>query len=74
MTDQNKDDLILFVQKDDIILAVQKFSMKMYDDFAPLREFLSQNPEMKEPIVSALGEILTKEMAAPDFYVNKPRT
>jgi hypothetical protein len=55
---------------DDSIKAMHNLSMKLYDDCAPIRELIKEMPEIKEPIIKALGKVLTQVFAG-DFYSGK---
>lgn len=47
--------------------GLRRWSIKLYDDFAPVRELIGQFPELKEPIVQAIGEAMTQSFAS-NFY------
>jgi len=36
------------------------FSERMWESFAPVREFIEKHPECREPLVKALGEVATE--------------
>lgn len=44
-----------------------RFSLKMYDACQPLRDIIAEFPELRGPIVEALGKGMTQVFAG-DFY------
>lgn len=47
--------------------AVARLSLKIYDDFAPIRAFVAEHPEFKDVIVRAFADSMSQAFAA-DFY------
>jgi len=56
---------------DESLNNLRAASMKLYDDFEPVRQFIKENPEWKDAIVRVLGEALTQS-CANNFYGPSP--
>ena len=55
---------------DESLKNLRAFSMKLYDSFEPVRQIIAECPELREPIIEALGKAMTQEFAG-DFYGSK---
>jgi hypothetical protein len=50
-----------------LMCNTERWSLKMYDAFQPLRDVITECPELKVPIVEALGKAFTQSFAG-NFY------
>lgn len=57
--------------EEDVMESIGKLSMRLYDDFAPVRAFIAEHPETKDAIVEYVGHAMSRAFAT-DFY--GPRT
>ena len=51
--------------------SISRLSMKLYEDFAPVRAFIAEHPETRDAILGYVGYAMSRAFAA-DFY--GPRT
>lgn len=51
----------------DALETTRQWSMKLYDDFAPVRALIEERPELREPIVKAVAEVMNNFLL-PNFY------
>lgn len=56
---------------EDSIKNLTAWSMKLYDEFSPVREFIKEHPETKEEIVKIVAEVMTNTFAT-NFYGPSP--
>jgi hypothetical protein len=50
------------------------WAKKLYDSFQPVRDLITEHPELKEPIVEIIGKAMGKAMTqsfAGNFYAGK---
>ena len=57
--------------EDDLMESISRLSMKLYEDFAPVRAFIAEHPETRDAILGYVGYAMSRAFAA-DFY--GPRT
>jgi hypothetical protein len=50
----------------------RKWSMKMYDDFQPIRDIIKGYPELRESIIETIGEAMTQNFANNFYAGMKP--
>lgn len=53
----------------DALESCRKMSMKLYDDFAPIRAFIAEHPEKRADIIRAVVSEM-KNIFLGDFYGN----
>ena len=56
---------------DDSLKNLAAWSMKLYDSFEPVRQFIKEHPETKDVIVKAIADTMTNSFAA-NFYGPSP--
>jgi hypothetical protein len=56
---------------DDSLANLRAWSMKLYDDFEPVRQFIREHPETKDIIIKAIAGEMTNSFAA-NFYGPSP--
>jgi hypothetical protein len=56
---------------DESLRNLRAWSMKLYDDFEPVRAFLNEYPEMREDFIEIFGQALTNSFAG-NFYGPSP--
>jgi len=49
---------------DNSLVNMRAWSLKLYDDFEPVRALIKEFPELKDPIVQAIGEVMTESFRA----------
>jgi hypothetical protein len=56
---------------DESLKNLRAWSMKLYDDFEPVRALIRDHPEMRDEIVKIIGERMTNSFA-DNFYGPSP--
>ena len=56
---------------DESLAALQAHSLKLYDDFEPVRKFIAEHPETKDDIVRAIVGVMNQSFAW-NFYGPSP--
>ena len=57
---------------DESLKNLTYWSMRMYDSCQPLRDIIAEFPELREPIVEALGRGMTQAFAGNFYAGMKP--
>jgi hypothetical protein len=52
---------------DESLKNLTTWSMKLYESFAPVREFIKEHPETKDEIVATVAKVMTNSFAS-NFY------
>jgi hypothetical protein len=56
---------------DESLNNLRAWSMKLYDDFEPVRQFIAEHPETKDIIVRAIVDTMNQSLAQ-NFYGPSP--